>query len=176
MFSLDRVLSFCCSSSHHLSIAPQAAQQGFLLLLSPLILNIYSVSWMMLLQALAIRDTFSTRGQIPAQRRTWHWAGAHQLSPDVLLETQIGAPPGLQHPNTLDLTIQETGNANDKETLCSLSPWEQKPVLLTGSMASLSQKIRTTAWAEFLFSVNKQIFLLISSPGNLEFAGKKGRR
>lgn len=94
------------------------------------------------------------------------------MSPDVLLETLVGAAPGLQGPNTLDFTIQETGNTNDKETLRSLSPWEQNPVFLTGSMASLSQKIRTTAWAEFFFSVNKQIFLLISSPGNLDFARK----
>lgn len=35
----------------------------------------------------------------------------------------------------LDLTVTETDNA--KEMLCSLSPWEQNLVLLTGSTASL---------------------------------------
>lgn len=55
--------------------------------------------------------------------------------PHVLLETLLEAAPGLQGPNTLD--IREADNANEKAVLCSLSPWEQKLVLLTHSMARL---------------------------------------
>lgn len=82
------------------------------------------------------------------------------------METQTGEASGSQGANTLDLTVTEAGNANGKEMLCSPSPWEQNLVLLTGSTASLFSEDKDHCVGRVLFSLNKQIFLLISSLGS----------